>query len=106
MTLPASAFRKEVAAVANPQHFTLVANTVKTFTLDADYSEVEVTNLDGAAAVYFTVGTATPAVDADGSHVLPAAIGFLTVQPRTSGPTVVKAISAGTPKISVRGLLP
>ena len=91
--------------MANPQHYTLVAATVKTFTLDADYAEVEVTNVDGTAAVYFTVGASqTPAVGSDGSNVLPAAIGFLVVSPRTSGSTVVKCISAGTPKISVRGI--
>jgi len=92
--------------MANPQHFTLVASTVKTFTLDADYGEVELTNVDGTAAIYFTTDGATPAVATDGSIVLPAAIGRLTVRPRTHGATVVKAISAGTPKISVRGLLP
>lgn len=92
--------------MANPQHFTLVANTIKTFTLDADYAEVEVMNLDGAATVYFTIGAgSTPAVGADGSDVLPAAIGFLSLRPKTSGPTVVKTISSGTPTISVRGIL-
>lgn len=91
--------------MANPQHFTLVAATVKTFTLDADYGQVELTNVDGTAAVYFTTDGTAPAVAADGTEVLPAAIGRLTVKPRTQGATVVKAISAGTPKISVRGLL-
>lgn len=90
--------------MANPQHFTLVAGTVKTFTLDADYDEVEVTNVDGTAVVYFTADGSAPAVGADGSNILPAAIGFLTVAPRTHGATVVKAISAGTPRISVRGV--
>lgn len=90
--------------MANPQHFTLVAATVKTFTLDSDFYEVEVTNVDGAAAAYFTVNGATPAVATDGSLVLPAAIGHVTVRPRTAGATVVKMISAGTPKVSVRGI--
>lgn len=40
--------------MANPQRFTLVANTAKTFTLDADYNRVEVTSLNGAGEVYFT----------------------------------------------------
>lgn len=92
--------------MANPQHFTLVAATVKTFTLDADYGEVELTNVDGAAAVYFTTNGTTPVAAADGTYVLPAAIGRLTVKPHTQGVSVVKAISTGTPKISVRGLLP
>lgn len=90
--------------MANPQHFTLVAGTVKTFTLNEDFSEVEVTNVDGAAAVYFTVDGSTPVVAGDGSYVLPAAIGFLRLAPRTAGVTIVKAVSAGAPQVSVMGV--
>lgn len=91
--------------MANPQHFTLTANTVKTFTLDSDFTEVEVTNVDGTAAVYFTTDGSTPAVAGDGSHVVTAAPGaFLSLQPRTSGASVVKVISAGATKVCVRGI--
>ncbi len=91
--------------MANPQHFTLVANTVKTFTLDADYGEVEVVNLDGSAEVYFTTDGSTPALAADGSQVLPAAVGWVSLPPRTSGNTVVKAICGSAQRISVRGVM-
>ena len=92
--------------MANPQHFTLVANTAKTFTLDADFNSVEVTNVSGTAAVYFAIGSdAAIGVQADGCEVIPAAIGSLTVKVRTSGNTVVKVISAGTPQVSVKGVL-
>ena len=90
--------------MANPQHKTLVANTVATVTLDADYFEVEVVNVSGTAEVYFTTDGSAPAIGGDGSNVLPAAIGYVQLQPRTSGNTVVKLISSGTPRVSVRGV--
>ena len=91
--------------MANPQHRTLVANTAATVTLDLDYPTVEVTNVDGVDAVYFTTDGSTPSVGGDGSHVLPAAIGAVEINPRTSGATVVKLKSASAVKVSVRGIL-
>lgn len=101
---------------AGPLHWTLVANTVKALTVDvadprpgnlsfADPPKprVEVLNVDGAAAVYFTTNGTDPTVGGDGCHVLPAAIGAVEVNDETAGSTsVVKLISAGTPKVSVR----
>ncbi len=103
---------------AGPLHWTLSAATVKTLTLDlVDPKQgnlsfgdpvkprVEVTNVDGAAAVYFTTNGADPTVGGDGCHVLPAAIGAVEVNDETPGATsVIKLISAGTPKVSVRAL--
>ncbi len=90
---------------ASPTHSTLVADTVTTVTFDTNFGRVEVLNVDGAAAVYFRVDGVAPTVAGTGSHVLPAAIGSLEVADGTSGQaTVVKLISAGTPKVSVRGL--
>lgn len=89
----------------NPQHVTLTASTVATVTFADDYPEVEVVNVDGAAAVYFTVGaTGVPTVGGNGCNVLPAAIGYLSIPARSSGDTIVKLISSGTPKVSVRGV--
>lgn len=88
----------------SPQHLTLPANTVVTVTFDTDFNEVEVVNVDGIALVYFTVDRSTPAIGGTGSHVLPAAIGGLTVKPGTTGATIVKLISPGTPAVSVRGI--
>jgi hypothetical protein len=87
------------------EHATLVANTVKTITLDDDYQSLEVVNVDGVAAVYLTVNGGTPTVAGDGTIVLPAAItGFeMHGEVAGSGATVVRLISAGTPKVSVRG---
>ncbi|HEX5543687.1 MAG TPA: hypothetical protein VFX60_19390 [Micromonospora sp.] len=87
-----------------PQHATLVAGDVTTLTLDRDYNRVEVLSVDGAAEVYFTVDKSTPTVGGNGCHVLPATICSAEVEPTTSGATVVKLISTGTPKVSVRGL--
>jgi hypothetical protein len=88
----------------SPQHVTLTANTVATVTFDVNYARVEVCNVDGTAEVYFSVTGAAPTVAGTGSHVLPAAIGALEVLDETTGNTVVKLISTGTPKVSVRGL--
>lgn len=85
------------------EHITLVASTVATVTLDADYSFVEVVNVTGSAAIYFTVDGTTPTVEGAGTHVLPATIGGLELTPAGSAAIVVKMISAGTPKVSVRG---
>lgn len=90
---------------ASPQHATLVAGQVTTLTFDEDFRRVEVLNVDGAAAVYFRVGAAVPpTVGGAGSDVLPAAIAAVEVDVHTSGNTVVKLISAGTPTVSVRGV--
>lgn len=85
------------------EHVTLTADTVATVTLDRQYNAVEVVNVDGAAAVYFTVDGSAPAVEGAGTVVLPAAIGGVEVRPASDNPTVVKLISAGTPKVAVRG---
>lgn len=91
---------------ASPAHVTLVANTVTTVTLDGGYyGQVEVLNVDGMAAIYFTVDGADPTIEGNGCNVLPAAIGGLTVRVAdVDGSFVVKLISAGTPKVSVRGV--
>lgn len=90
---------------ASPQHVTLVADTVATLTFDSNFGRVEVLNVDGAAAVYFRTDGTAPTVAGAGSHVVPAAIGSVEVSDDTAGQnTVVKLISAGTPKVSVRGL--
>lgn len=89
--------------MADARHITLVAATVSTVTLDTDYSFLEVVNVTGTASVYFTMDGTTPTVKGNGTIVLPAAIGGVEVQPPTSGATVVKLISSGTPDVSVRG---
>jgi hypothetical protein len=85
------------------RHITLTANTAATVTLDDDYDNVEVINVDGAAALYFTIDGSTPTVAGNGTIVLPAAIGGLSYQPYGATVSTVKAISTGTPRISVRG---
>jgi hypothetical protein len=84
---------------------TLVANTVTTVTLDGDFDAVDVTNVDGAAAIYIRLGGTAPAVGGgDENYGLPATA-FLTrrIPSVESGPTVVKLISAGTPIYTVAG---
>jgi hypothetical protein len=88
----------------SPQHFTLVADTVTTCTFSSNFGRVEILNVDGAAAVYISTDGSAPVVGGTGYDVLPAAICSVEVADQTSGNTVVKLISAGTPKVSVRGL--
>lgn len=87
------------------KHGQLTAATVDTVNLDGDYSEVEVINRDGAAEIFFTVDGGAPVVAGDDNHILPAAISGVTVNAskETGDPTVVKLISSGTPKYTVRG---
>lgn len=87
---------------------TLTASTVDTVTVtkragQADYStRVEVTNLDGAAAIYFTVDGSAPTVGGAKTFELPAAVGSREISTDAVGSdAVVKLISVGTPKYSV-----
>ncbi|MGW7350960.1 hypothetical protein [Streptomyces sp. NPDC054784] len=80
---------------------TLTAGQATTVTFPDDVDEIEILSHDGAAAVYFTVDGTAPAVEGRSSRVLPAAVTSVQVEPPTAGPTVVKLISAATPKVSV-----
>ncbi len=101
-------------------HATLVANTVATVTValvdpvgnltsfaTPPRPLVEVVNVTGTAAVYFTTdGTTAPTVGGTNCYVLPAAICALKVPDETPGATsTVKLISTGTPGVSVRAVL-
>lgn len=90
---------------ASPQTATLVAATVTTLTYDQDFPEVEVMNVTGSAAVFVRFDGVNPTVGGAGCHVVPATAGAtITRKPRTSGNTVVKLISSGTPQVSARGI--
>lgn len=89
---------------ASPQTATLVANTVKSFTFDRDYPEVEVSIIDNPSITWIRVDGVDPVAAAAGVEVLPAALSYLTTRVPTSGPTVVKCLSAGTPTVTVRGI--
>ncbi|MFC9268925.1 hypothetical protein ACFTXJ_14280 [Streptomyces zhihengii] len=80
---------------------TLTASQICTIQFPDDVDEIEVLSHDGAAPIYFTVDGTDPAVEGRASRVIPASISSAQVQPPTAGPTVVKLISAGTPKVSV-----
>lgn len=87
----------------SPQTVTLTGGVVATLTFDQDFDRIEVLNVTGTAEVYFRIGVSTdPTVGGDGCQVLPAAICALELPVYTSGATIVKLISAGTPKVSVR----
>jgi hypothetical protein len=81
---------------------TLVASTVDTVTFtSADLAEVEVLT-NGAADIYVTFGsTKTPTVAGTQCWRIPADTVSAVLPVHTSGDTVVKLISAGTPTYSV-----
>ncbi len=88
----------------SPRHLTLTANQVTTVTLNDNYGRVEVVNRDGNFEVFFTTDGTAPGIAANGSHILPAAIGSVEVADETDGNSVVKLISTGAAAVSVRGL--
>jgi hypothetical protein len=74
---------------------TLTASTVDTVTFPSHVPEVEVVNMNGAGALYFTVDGSTPTVGGLSTRVLPAAVGSRTVRVKVTGDaTVVKLISS------------
>jgi hypothetical protein len=79
----------------------LAANAVDTVNFAKDLNRIEVVS-DGTAAVYVTTDGPDPAVGSAAAWELPA--GGATIREivvPTLGNTVVKLISAGTPKYSV-----
>ncbi|PZG05387.1 hypothetical protein C1I95_32745 [Micromonospora craterilacus] len=88
--------------MAHNEHATLTANVERIFTFPINAGRVEVLNRDGSAEVWFKVNNTAATVGGDGCHVLPAAINSLEVDDETSGSTVVRVISSGTPAVSVR----
>lgn len=81
---------------------TLAASVVDTvtFAYDADYIEVWG---DGTSAIYFTTDGSTPTVAGANTWELPVGVASSrAVEVGTGGGTVVKVISAGTPKYSVQ----
>ncbi|MDP9149138.1 MAG: hypothetical protein M3O36_04235 [Myxococcota bacterium] len=80
----------------------LAANAVDTVTISRAHDPVEVW-ADGTAAVYFTVDGTTPTVGGQNCFEIPAGGAAVRDQVTTPGAsnTVVKLVSAGTPKYSV-----
>lgn len=81
---------------------TLAAATVDTVTFTGfDAPEVEILS-DGSADIYVTFGSSeTPTVGGSQCYRVPVGSVSAVFAPRTSGDTVVKLISAGTPLYSV-----
>ena len=76
-------------------------------TFDKPWDRIEILNRDGVAEVYALLdsGATDPTVPpATGTHVLPAAISALELEPPTRKNTQVKLISSGAPSVSVRGV--
>jgi hypothetical protein len=82
--------------------FTLTADVVDTVTFTGtDANDVEVIS-DGAAAIWYTLDGSTPAANGAACYYVPAVASVDSRSPRTSGATVVKLISSGTPVVRVQ----
>ncbi len=88
----------------SPQHGQLTGGVVAVLTFDRDFDKGEVLNRDGTDEIWGRFGTVDPTVGGTGCFVLPAAVNADVLDVYTSGNTVVRLISAGTPKYSVRGI--
>jgi hypothetical protein len=84
---------------------TLVASTADTVEFEEDLKTVEIVNVDGAAAIYFTVDGSAPTVGGEGCGYLPATPCARVVTSRSPAKTIVRLISTGTPKYSVARVL-
>jgi hypothetical protein len=94
-------------AADTPRYATLAAGVVSTITFDTDYEQVEILNVDGSAEISTRVGTtgvADPVAGDTGVELLPAAVGSLTLDVHTAGPTVVKCLATTAGRVLVRGL--
>lgn len=88
--------------MARIKHGTLTANSVATVSVAPEADEIEVVNVDGNAAIYFTTDGSTPTVEGDNCEVVPGTISVLRIGTPGDPPYTVKLISSGTPKYSVR----
>lgn len=91
--------------MADPKHGTTVANQPLQLALEKHYRRFAVLSVDGADLVYYTLDGSEPALGANGTYVLPAAVQEV---PHTNPdlslvPTVIFK-SAGVVKVSVRPL--
>ena len=84
------------------KHGALVAATVTTVTLDADYDSVEILNR-GASDLWVRLDKTDPVIGADDNYVCVPG-GFVVLPVPTAGNTEVRLISAGTPAYSVAGV--
>lgn len=102
-------------ATAINRRATLTGSQKSYTTIEGDHAAVQVTNVSGTAEVFYMIGDteasiADADVVADGLHPdlysLPASVGANRVHVRRlkEPRTVVKMVSAGTPKIEVQGL--
>ena len=85
----------------------LAASTVDTVTFARSCEVIEVLNVSGTAAIFFTFDGTVPTVSGAKCYRVPAAAGASrTVRTDTGGAdTVVKLISSGTPSYDVSGNL-
>lgn len=95
--------------MANPVYATLTADVETVLTLDANYGQIEVALISGAALTCFnatdTAITTVAGGPVNGNHVLTTTLPAKVVVDGTGGAvSKVHLRSAGTPVVSVMGL--
>ena len=85
------------------KHGALVAATVTTVTLDADYDSAEILNRGTTDDLWIRLDKVDPVIGAEDNYVCVPG-GFVILPVPTAGNTEVRLISAGTPAYSVAGV--
>lgn len=75
----------------------LAASVIDVVEFERNLAAVEVANIDGAGAIYFTVDGTDPTVGGAHCHLLPPFGCSRTISAPLDRPTVVKLISSATP---------
>lgn len=93
----------------SPQHYTLVADTEKVFTLDDNYGEVRITVWANPSLIAFNtsntpIGSVAVTIP-DGNELLPAVLCSRVARDRTSGAaSIVRVRAQGASSITVGGV--
>lgn len=92
------------SGAANPNYnSTLAAATIDTVTLSAGPAVIEIMNVDGTSRIDYTTDGSAPVVGGNTkTRTLPATQCVDVVNVKSDGSTVIKLISAGTPKYSIQ----
>lgn len=103
-TVKTISVRSNAGASWNMQELGFNIYVAETKHIHNRFASVEVMNVDGVDAIYFRLDGVNPTVAGDDCYVLAALAGDSVLVPVGLTESIdVKAISAGTPVVSVRG---
>lgn len=80
-----------------------LSGTATSIATPVGFGQMEIVNIAGTAPVFYTTDGTTPVTTGSSTtRVIPAAGAVDIVNIKTDGTTVIKALSSGTPTISVQ----